>query len=65
MSVGGGGGTLLAVDDLLLRPSVFHSPFFIFIYRLSFSRFSFFLWFFVLILCTTCSTGIRFTTKPK
>ena len=30
MSVGGGGGTLLAVDDLLLRPFVFHSPFFSF-----------------------------------
>ena len=35
MSVGGGsgsgsgGGTLLVVDDLLLRPSVFHSPFFL------------------------------------
>ena len=63
MSVGGGDGTLLAEDDLLLRPSVFHSPFFFF-YRLSFSRFSL-LWFFVLILYTTCSTGIRFTTKPK
>ena len=24
---GGGGGTLHAVADLLLRPSVFHSPF--------------------------------------
>ena len=30
MSVGGGNGTLLAEDDLLLRPSVFHSPFFFF-----------------------------------
>ena len=30
MSVGDGGGTLLAMDDLLLRTSVFHSPFFFF-----------------------------------
>ena len=64
MSVGGGGGTLLVVDDLLLRPSVFHSPFF-------FSLLTFVLSFlsFPLVFCfdfiPTYSTGIRFTTKLK